>query len=202
MAISAKDLNISFQLRSKREINMFWLEEGIEIFQMEDDTQMEGCIVDFPYDIELQAEMIEYFIEEDDIILFWWVEPNEEDYKRCPQFHPNPWEGIKECKFMVERQQKGTTEKNFHKIYFYSIDSHEELINVIKRKGIILAFYIIKKECHVNDYKYFLHTYEHHIFNEDGQHHRSLFCESKGVNNFHETELPKIKSCIDKYYIF
>lgn len=160
---------------------------------------VEGCIVDVPYDLEVQASLIECFKGEDDGILCAWVEPNEADRMEFNDWASNPWIGIKEPKFVCQ-EEDDSEEKEIHTVYYYNLDSHEELLEEIDNQGIILGFYIINKEKQEMNYKYRLYTYEHNRLS-DNEEHRCLFYEGKNLVNFNEKVLPKLQSMCRKYEV-
>ncbi len=156
-------------------------------------------IVDFPIDFKIEAEVIQCFKGEEDNIMFSWVDPNEEDLKENIQWAKNPWIGIKEPKFVVDQQQLGTTEKIIHRVYYYVVENYEELIKQVEDQLIIICFYIVNKEKHINEYKYRLSSNEHHVIEEDGYEHRSLFIETNDKLDFTERVLPKLQVVMKKY---
>lgn len=166
---------------------------------------LEGCVVDVPMLPEIQAELIECFRNDNQLILFTWIEPNGADIIRleemCKEY------GIiveykefvltgKEPLFITEEECGPPDRKELKRIHWYSPETWEELIAIIKDEGITYHCYIIPKDGHPKDFLFDIHLYEHHEIGDNE--YRSLFYSGEGVASFKEHFLPKLEAVVKK----
>lgn len=159
---------------------------------------IKGCIVDFPMDTYVQADIIECFKNDDSNIIFIWVEPNEEEKNMSVNWESNPWADIKKTVAIINKKLDDM-EEIYNNVYYYVVDSHEELVDIIIYYGLILDFYIVNKKNNIKDYEYKIDTDENHIVEEEGNEHRSLFYEGKSIKSFNENILSNLRNKIAEY---
>ncbi len=152
------------------------------------------CIVDIKYILDkgLEANLLECFLDVDDIILFPWYEENlngSYETQSETSFNIN--------KFAIEREVFRCSEKIFPwfeglngNSIWYSPINREELIDILKFEGITYCCCIIKKGFPLCDFSYVFWMYEHHEVND--YEYRSLFFYENGNKNFSDKVMPKL----------
>lgn len=154
-------------------------------------------IIDFTFDVEVQANIISCFKKENQNIVFVWIEPNEEDKKMDMEWELNPWISRKIAIAVTDEKIAG--EEISNKVYYYKVDSYEELIEIIIKKGTIYTFYIINKKNDVKDYEYKLFIEENYQSRVDCNYYRSLLYECKSKKSVCETILLKVNERVGFY---
>jgi hypothetical protein len=167
---------------------------------------LEGCVVDVPMLPEIQVELIECFRNDNQLILFTWLEPNERDFKRLEEMNEK-YDNIIEYKkfvltdkeplFITEEECGPFNRKELRTIHWYSPDTWQELIEIIKDEGITYHCYIVPKDSDPKDFLFDIHLYEHHEVGDTE--YRSLFYSGKGIESFREYVLPKLEAVVTKY---
>lgn len=165
---------------------------------------LEKCVVDVPMLPEIEAELIECFRKDDQLILFTWLEPNERDIRQLEEMS-NKYGNIVEYKKFVLTDKKPLfiTEKEcgplkeLRKIHWYRIDAWEELIAIIKDEGITYRCYIVPEGEQPKDFLFDIHLYEHYRI--DNYEYRSMFFNGKGVESYRGYFLPKLEAVVAKY---
>jgi hypothetical protein len=167
---------------------------------------IEGCVVDVPILPEIQAELIECFRSNNQVILFTWIEPNDKDIEEMKEMSKKIGNIVEYKEFILtDKKPLYITEqvcgpfgrKELKRIYWYSSGTWEELIAIIKDEGLTYHCYIVPKDKHPNDFLFDIHLYEHHEIGDNE--YRSLFYSGKGVVSFREYVLPKLEAVVTKY---
>lgn len=171
-----------------------------------------NCVVDLPMSPEVQAEVIECFCEKDDLIIFGYIEYNEDDFKYMRKilqlkendeikFAESTLPKLRKPIFLSKREYKRVWGKSINTLKWYSVSTKEELITTIKEMGITYECYIVSKNStSINNYKFKLYAYEHHIIDEkENTEHRSLFINGVDLDSRKITFLPKLEKVLDKY---
>lgn len=167
---------------------------------------LERCVVDVPMIPEIQAELIQCFRNDNQLILFTWIEPNEGDFRKLEEMSRK--HGItveyknfvltdKKPMFITEEECSSFNSKELRTIHWYSPDTWQELIAIIKDEGITYHCHIIPKDSHPKDFLFDIHLYEHHEIGDTE--YRSLFYSGKGVEIFREHVIQKLEAVVTKY---
>lgn len=161
-------------------------------------------IIGINFDEEFETELLQYFIEKDEIILFPWRDCNLEN--EISEYDKNfkLIEGSNWNNFVLEHTLIKSSDDVFNwnlpngeTFLWYCPNNREELARIIRRGWITYSCCIIPKGKGIRDYTFQLSMYEHDTFK--GKEVRSLFIREKKKGHFKFKIYPLIKPVIEKY---
>lgn len=173
-----------------------------------------NAIIDVPMIPEIEADLIQCFKEDDELLLFGRCELTEEDYKYFEELNSKYGEILafeEKDEFYITKKPISfsyeecydfpTNTLRTKKLNWYSPDSEEELKKMIADNGITFKCRIVPEGKAPADYEFELYMFEHYLIDDDlDNEHRSLIFEGKGLDRFEKLVLPKIKFILNKKY--
>lgn len=160
---------------------------------------VENCILGLPYDKELEADLLECFLDDKSLLLFPWVETNLYTFQpdpKCYTFNINDFALEREL-FRSEEAIGPINCDGERKIIWFSPQGRKELLEVIGFEGITYQCCVLEKEKELSDYTFYLDVYEH--FEYQDYEYRGLNF-SINMNSEHKRKvLNKIIAIVEGY---
>ncbi len=160
---------------------------------------IKNCILGLPYNKELEADLLECFLDDNNLLLFPWVETNLYTFQPDPRYYTfniNDF-ALKRELFRSEEAIGNINCDMNRKIIWYSPQGRKELFEVISFEGITYECCGIEKEKGLSDYTFYLHVYEH--FEYQDYEYRGLNFRLNASLDYKRKVLDKLIEIVEGY---